>query len=114
MQTSVARFMRRRHDGRASSSGAARYDLYGHRAPRARAVEFHEEDALPRAQDKPTLVDRDHEIAPNHPSREVRPRIVVHTVVLILRLGQQVAHDNLEIPLETGLTFVDKYARGCM
>ena len=32
----------------------------------------------------------------------------------ILGLGQQIAHNCLEILLEAGFVFVDKYARGCM
>ena len=59
-------------------------------------------------------MNRDHEVAANDAGREVGPRIVVHAVMPVLRLGQQVAHDRLKVSLETGFVFVDKHTCGCM
>lgn len=99
---------------RSPTLGAAGYNLHSHRTPWTRAVEFHKEYALPRAKDKAALMDWDHEIAPNDPGSEMRSRVVVHAVMAVLGLGQQIAHNCLKVLLQSGLIFVDKYARGCM
>ena len=99
---------------RCDASVTTRYDLDGHRTPWTRAVEFYEEDALPRAQHQAALVYRDHEVASNDPGGEMGPRIVVHTVMPILGLRQQIADNCFKVSLQTGLVFVDEDARGCM
>ena len=60
-----------------AASGAAGNDLYCNGSSRSRAVELDEEDALPCAQHKAALINGDHEVAPNDPGSEMRPRIVV-------------------------------------
>ena len=104
----------RRFGSRCGDSVTARYDLYCYRTPWPRAVELYEEDALPRAQHKAALVNRDHEVAPYNTGGEMRPRIVVHTVMPILGLRQQIADNCFKVLLQTGLVFVDEYACGCM